>query len=204
MRRLRFTLYGLLCFGVLSAAAVSADIYKYSDAFGNITLTDRPMKGNVKLLKVYRGLGQTRSGGSFDAELYRKNRKRYSPLIDKVAERESLQPELLHAVVTVESAYNPQAVSAKGAVGLMQLMPDTAKRYGVENIHDPVENVQAGASYLKDLLEEFDQDLKLALAAYNAGENAVRRYGNQIPPFPETQTYVRKVIGLYGQSYQAR
>ena len=155
------------------------------------------MKGNVKLLKVYRGFGQTKSRGSFDAQSYRKNRKQYSPLIEEVAQQERLQPELLHAVVSVESAYDPEAVSPKGAVGLMQLMPSTAKRYGVENIRDPEENVQAGANYLKDLLEEFDQDLKLALAAYNAGENAVRRYGNRIPPFPETQRYVSKVMGLY-------
>ena len=101
----RMLLVGLL----MAAAPVSAEIYKYRDAQGLIHLTDRPMKGDVRLLKVYRGYGHKRSGGSFNAERYRKNRKRYSPLIDEVAQQEKLQPNLLHAVVSVESAYDPEA-----------------------------------------------------------------------------------------------
>ena len=96
-----------------------------------------------------------------------------------------------------ESAYQPDAVSHKGAVGLMQLMPGTAERYGVSDRHDPVQNLSGGTRYLRDLLEMFDNDLQLALAAYNAGENAVIRYGNKIPPYNETQGYVRKVIRFY-------
>ena len=98
---------------------------------------------------------------------------------------------------TAESAFNPNALSRAGASGLMQLMPDTARRYGVRNIFDPVENVHGGVRYLKDLLAMFNGDMKLALAGYNAGENAVIRAGNRVPPYPETQNYVPKVIDIY-------
>ena len=104
-----------------------------------------------------------------------------------------LEPALLHAVISAESAYNPQARSPKGARGLMQLMPDTARRFGVSDPDDPTENLHGGARYLRWLLDSFT-DLRLALAAYNAGEGAVQRYGNAIPPYPETRTYVRRVI----------
>jgi soluble lytic murein transglycosylase-like protein len=100
-------------------------------------------------------------------------------------------------VITAESAYDPDAVSSAGAVGLMQLMPGTAQRYGVANRRDPVANVAGGTRYLRDLLEMFDQNLVLAIAAYNAGENAVLEYGRRIPPYKETETYVRRVLKYY-------
>ena len=110
---------------------------------------------------------------------------------------------LLHALITIESVYDPNAESRAGAVGLMQLMPATAKRYGVTNRHNPVANLSGGTRYLKDLLIRFDSNLELALAGYNAGENAVERYGNKIPPFDETQEYVRKVMQLYTEASPA-
>jgi soluble lytic murein transglycosylase-like protein len=100
-------------------------------------------------------------------------------------------------VVQAESAYNSKAVSTAGAMGLMQLMPATAERYGVADVWDPRQNLNGGARYLRDLLDMFKNNLKLALAAYNAGESAVMKYGNRIPPYPETQNYVRKVIDFY-------
>jgi soluble lytic murein transglycosylase-like protein len=100
-------------------------------------------------------------------------------------------------VITVESGYNPSAVSRAGAVGLMQLMPETAKRYNVTNRHDPEQNIHAGAQYLSDLLRMFDNNLQLAIAAYNAGEQAVMKYGNRIPPYRETLAYVPKVMSFY-------
>ena len=118
-------------------------------------------------------------------------------MIEKVAQRTNLKPELLHAVVRAESAYDPKALSKKGARGLMQLMPATADRYGVNDSWDPEQNLDGGARYLRDLLDMFDQNLKLAVAAYNAGENAVKKYGNTIPPYPETRQYVRKVVTFY-------
>jgi soluble lytic murein transglycosylase-like protein len=97
----------------------------------------------------------------------------------------------------VESGFNPHAVSKKGAVGLMQLLPATARRYGVQNMNDPEQNIRAGAHYLRDLLARFDSNLELALAAYNAGEEAVERYGRHVPPFRETMSYVPSVMKVY-------
>lgn len=121
-------------------------------------------------------------------------RSRYEDLIEATAHRYGLLPELLHAVIRTESAYQPDALSHAGACGLMQLMPGTAERFRVGDIWNPAENIEGGAAYLRFLLDLFENDLRLALAGYNAGENAVKRYGNQIPPYPETQNYVRKVM----------
>ena len=115
-------------------------------------------------------------------------------IVLKVAQEVDVSPHLLHAVIAVESAYDARAVSPKGAQGLMQLMPATSQRFGVTDPFDPHENVRGGARYLKTLLAQFNGDLQLTLAAYNAGENAVVRYGNRVPPFAETQKYVPKVI----------
>lgn len=123
--------------------------------------------------------------------------QRYRPLIDDVARQHALDPMLIHAVVQVESAYRPEAVSGKGAVGLMQLMPATAARFGQTALYDPRANLQAGAAYLDWLMNRFGGRLDLALAAYNAGEGAVARYGNAIPPYAETRDYVRKVMAHY-------
>lgn len=122
---------------------------------------------------------------------------RFRELVSATAQRNSLDPRLLHALIAVESGYNPEAVSPKGAVGLMQLMPGTARRYGIQDPRDPLQNLQAGARYLSDLLRMFDNDVSLALAAYNAGEQAVIRHGRRIPPYPETTAYVPKVLALY-------
>ncbi len=116
----------------------------------------------------------------------------YDPFIRRVARETGLSVGLIKAVARVESDFNPHAVSPKGAQGLMQLMPATAAQYGVNDAFDPMENLRAGAVHLRSLLDEFDGDLDSALAAYNAGSSAVRRYGG-IPAFPETQDYVRRV-----------
>src|SRR5450432_2399928 len=109
----------------------------------------------------------------------------------------SVEPNLLRAVIVVESGFNSRAVSKRGAVGLMQLMPATATRFGVSNLFDPRQNVHAGARYLKFLIDRFGQNVRLALAAYNAGEEAVDRNGGQIPPFSETMAYVPRVLKIY-------
>jgi soluble lytic murein transglycosylase-like protein len=125
------------------------------------------------------------------------DRKHYTPLVSAVARELELDPALLHAVITVESGYNPRARSPKGAIGLMQLMPDTARRYDVADIWDPRDNLRGGARYLRDLLALFNNNLSLALAAYNAGEGAVAQHGNKIPPFAETLSYVPRVLQQY-------
>ncbi len=184
---------------MLLAQLVSAEIiYHYVDAKGDTYFTDHPLRGGYKLKGTR---GSPRPVASYDAKNAEQNRRRYSPMITAAARRLNLQPELLHAVVRAESAYDPRAISRVGAVGLMQLMPGTAQRYGVSRRgrYDPEQNLKAGAHYLRDLLREFKFDLRLALAAYNAGENAVKRYGNKIPPYPETQRYVRKVLAFYNQ-----
>jgi soluble lytic murein transglycosylase-like protein len=109
--------------------------------------------------------------------------------VDRIAAEQSLSPELLHSVIKVESNYNPYAVSPKGAQGLMQLIPATARRFGVENAFNPLDNIQGGAKYLRYLLDLYNGDFRLALAAYNAGEQAVAKYGG-VPPYPETQNYL--------------
>ena len=112
--------------------------------------------------------------------------------VEAIAATQSLPPRLVHSVIKVESNYNPLAVSSKGAQGLMQLMPATARRFGVANAFDPVDNIQGGAKYLRYLLDLYRGDYPLALAAYNAGEGAVAKYGT-VPPYPETQNYLKLV-----------
>jgi len=134
------------------------------------------------------------------------NVKRYEPLIVRYAKQHKVDVALVKAVVAVESAYEPTAVSSKGALGLMQIIPETAERYGVtqdakrtleEKLFDPAINLSIGTRYLRDLLELFADDLTLALAAYNAGEATVQRYDNQVPPYPETMEFVKLVTQFY-------
>lgn len=125
------------------------------------------------------------------------NTPQLESLIDQIAKEEGMDPSLLRAVVKVESAFDANAISPKGAVGLMQLMPDTARDLGVRNRYNPEQNLRGGAKYLRQLLDQFSS-LRLALAAYNAGPGAVGQYGG-IPPYAETRQYVHKVLASYGQ-----
>jgi len=122
-------------------------------------------------------------------------RQRYAALIDGEARRQGLDPALVHAVIRAESSYRPRARSPAGACGLMQLMPATAARFGVTDLWEPAENIRGGVTYLRFLMDRFDGDLRLVLAAYNAGEGAVAKYADQIPPYRETQQYVHRVLG---------
>lgn len=181
---------------LLSACALpaAADVYKYVDKYGRVYLTDRPDHGGYKLLvKTWKGWTE-RPSARID---WKANRKRFAEDIEGAAERYGLPVSLLHAVIAAESWYDPQAVSRAGAVGLMQLMPATAERYGVRDRTNPGQNVDGGSRYLRDLLAMFDNNLTLAIAAYNAGENAVIGHGYQIPPYEETQHYVKKVLQFY-------
>jgi len=126
-----------------------------------------------------------------------RNQLPYAELVNQAAQSAAVDPDLLHAVMAVESGYNPAAISPRGARGLMQLMPDTARQFGVTDPHDPGQNILAGARYLGQLLKVFDQEIPLALAAYNAGPGAVQRHGRKIPPYAETQTYVPRVLARY-------
>ncbi len=169
-----------------------ADAYQYVDKKGHTHLTSYPMGKGYKLVRKIKTSRKTARHNT----KWRRNKAKYNHLVHKYALKYKLDPQLLHAIIQVESAYNPAAISSKGAIGLMQLMPDTAKRYGIKNRLDPKQNIHAGAHYLHDLLKLFNNNLKLAVASYNAGENAVKRYG-KIPPYKETQQYVKKVFKLY-------
>jgi soluble lytic murein transglycosylase-like protein len=129
--------------------------------------------------------------------------KRYKKNVAKIAKKYDLEPALIHAVISAESQYDAAAVSMRGAAGLMQLMPETADRYKVGNVFDPDQNLLGGARYLRYLLKLFDGNLELALAAYNAGENAVIRHGRKIPPYRQTANYVPKVLAYY-KKYQQK
>jgi len=185
-------------FAALTVASLEAraDIYSFTDERGVVHFTNIPgLDRRYKLIRREAGSSIPRSGQAWmpsEADI-----RRFSSIVDVAAKSHGIEPALVHAVITAESGFNPNALSRKGASGLMQLMPDTARRYGVRNIFDPVENIHGGVRYLRDLLAMFNGDMRLALAGYNAGENAVIRAGNRVPPYVETQNYVPKVIDLY-------
>jgi soluble lytic murein transglycosylase-like protein len=185
----------IACLLAASAAAAHAKIYTYLDADGVRHYTDVPDNNRYRLL-VLSPHDRTAAGDRYDTMLLAKAGQ-YDSIIEKAAISASVEPNLLRAVIVVESGFNSRAVSKRGAVGLMQLMPATATRFGVSNPYDPRENVHAGARYLKFLIDRFGQNVRLALAAYNAGEEAVDRNGGQIPPFSETMAYVPRVLKIY-------
>jgi soluble lytic murein transglycosylase-like protein len=194
MLNTKFTIIFIAILSLLSLPS-HADIYKYVDKHGRIILTDKPRhSGYKRLVKTWKGWEEYIPPKNFN---WQKNQKKYDATIRSVAKIYKLPHTLLHAVITAESSYNPNAISKAGAVGLMQLMPETAKQFGVKNRKNPRENIYGGTRYLRYLLKLFNNDLKLVLAAYNAGEGTVKRYGNKIPPYKETQNYVKKVIKYY-------
>ena len=171
-----------------------ADLYKKVDENGRAYFTDKPEGSGFKLVM------RTPKKGTIAYKNFQQNRRQLAPLIRQQAREFKVDPALVMAVIHAESAYDKDAVSKAGAVGLMQLMPATAKRFGVHNRTNAAQNVKGGVKYLRYLLEMFQFNLKLALAAYNAGESAVLKYGNNIPPYPETENYVEKVVAYY-QNY---
>jgi soluble lytic murein transglycosylase-like protein len=189
--------YALAVLAVCTASISSASppIYKYVDADGVAHFTDVPDSGRYRLF-VLSPTGLTRSGDHYDPRLLALA-TRYDAIIEAEAKSAAVEPNLLRAVIVVESGFNSRAVSNRGAVGLMQLMPATATRFGVSNRYDPRQNVRGGARYLGFLISRFRQNVRLALAAFNAGEDAVERYSEQIPPYVETLEYVPKVLRIY-------
>jgi soluble lytic murein transglycosylase-like protein len=175
-----------------------ADIYAYTDTAGGLHYSNVPSDQRyVRVMSEPREPPRRRPGVSAEPADWRRRAAVYSGLIDDAARRAKVQPALLCAVIAVESAFDPNAISIKGAQGLMQLRPGTARRYGVQRPFDPAENLRGGARYLGDLLNRYGNDMELALAAYNAGEDAVDRHGRTIPPFAETRAYVPAVLRLY-------
>jgi soluble lytic murein transglycosylase-like protein len=182
------------------AEPARATVYTFTDASGITHFTNVPsdpryagMARAPYRVSAYKSV-KTSSG-------YPAASDRYAPLVEKVAREHSVDRALLQAMIAAESGFDPYAVSPKGAIGLMQLMPETARRYGVRNPYDPADNIRGGAKYLRDLMRKFNNDLSLTLAAYNAGEDAIIQYGHRIPPYRETLQYVPRVLTLY-REYQ--
>lgn len=196
----------VMSLALLASTGAVADVYKYVDDSGHVFYTDEPRHKLFKLIiktPPIRRHATPSSAPLYTNMSFRRNsysavnKARYNDMIADAAQRHQVDEKLLHAVIQAESSYNPSAISSAGAVGLMQLMPGTARRFGVTDRVNPDQNVDGGTKYLKHLINMFGPRLDLAIAAYNAGENAVIRHNNSIPPYRETQDYVRQVLALY-------
>nr|CRH07289.1 Putative GH23 : lytic transglycosylase [Candidatus Magnetococcus massalia] len=195
MMHLRFITLSAIALLIVWAAPAQAEIYSFVDSNGVIHLTDRPQDPRYnRYARIEQDGRRVRPKLS-----YRRSTTLYNGTIKQAARRYGLEPALVRAVIRVESDFDPNTVSHKGAVGLMQLMPGTARMYGVKDSTDPTANIYAGSKHLRYLLKKFRNDLTLSLAAYNAGEGTVARYGNRIPPYRETRNYVTKVLRFYRQ-----
>lgn len=174
------------------ASPASAQIYSWRDADGKLVLSDRPRadQGSMTTYAV-KGAATVRATKPLVPSA---KSALYDASINEHSLRMGVSADLVRAVIQVESAFNPKAVSTKGAMGLMQLMPATARELGVVNPFEPHENIRGGVAYLKQLLNRYDQKVELALAAYNAGMGNVEKYGD-VPPFKETRNYVNKITG---------
>jgi hypothetical protein len=180
-----FTLY----FAVLPAHSVYADIFKYVDEEGVLHLTNVPSLPNAKYVLI---LKEKRILFRPDIDV-----GKFDQIITSAADKYKIDSALIKAVIKAESNFNHQAISPVGARGLMQLMPATASHLQVEDTFHPGKNIEGGTRYLRYLLNVYQGNLSLALAAYNAGEGAVAKYNNRIPPFRETQNYVNRVLNFY-------
>jgi len=170
-----------------------------SSAVAQVHLVVRP--DGKKVISNFGGSSSAHAGDLRWLARQRNRRSPYDPFIERYSLQYGVDPVLVRAVIQVESDFNARCVSNKGARGLMQLMPETARRYGVTSIFDPEQNIKGGVRYLGDLLQLFHDDLPRALAAYNAGENAVLKYAG-IPPYAETGTYIKRALTVYyGQPY---
>lgn len=197
-------LLALLWLGLLAPFATAlADIYVARAADGTLILTNLPRQGE-RYLQVFREGAVAHGSLVRPQSAQLAGQRPYADLVERAAQRHDLPPALLHAVIQAESAYDPQALSPKGAAGLMQLMPDTAVELGVGDVWSPAQNIDGGARYLRQLLNRFDQDLTLAVAAYNAGPGAVLRSGRRVPAYAETQRYVPHVLLEYRRLQDGR
>jgi len=179
---------------VLLPIPARAQIYAWRDVNGTLVLSDRRLSDGAQTYAVpdapgIRATTPLASTGGEDFE----------PLVQEHARRQSLRPELVRAVIQVESGFNPRARSPRGAMGLMQLMPTTARELGVRDAYDPADNIRAGCAYLRRLIDRYDGNEELALAAYNAGAQAVDRHGGKVPPYRDTRDYVKKVGAIDAQ-----
>ena len=187
---------------LLVPASANAQIYSWRDASGHLVLANAPRTGEGQIVPSY---PVSKSETIRTTSRVASDRVRmYDGLIIENARKHDVRPDLVRAVVQVESAYNPYARSSKGAAGLMQLMPATAQQFGVKNAFSPEENLRAGVAYLRQLLDRYENNEELALAAYNAGPNAVDKYGEKVPPYAETRNYVARINGITARPIERR
>jgi len=206
INRTRPAVLAALCL-TLAPASAGAQIYSWRDANGHLVLgnTPRPGAGAAGAGQVVRSYPVPQSDAIRTTNRVTSDRvKMYEGLITEHARLNDVRPELVRAVVQVESAYNPYARSPKGASGLMQLMPATAVQFGVKNAFNPEENLRAGVKYLRELLNRYANNEELALAAYNAGPKAVAKYGEKVPPYKETKNYVMRINGISAKPIERR
>jgi soluble lytic murein transglycosylase-like protein len=183
----------------------NAQIYTYRDTNGRLVLANKPGPAADSVGPDQQPSPVATPDSERKVSPATRDRKlMYEGLITEHARINDVRPELVRAVVQVESAYNPYAISPKGAQGLMQLMPGTANQFGVRNAFNPEENVRAGVAYLRQLLDKYDNDEELALAAYNAGPNAVDKYGQTVPPYRETKNYVAQINQMTSRPIERR
>ncbi len=192
--------FALVCAAALLTTPADAQIYAWRDANGTLVLSDRKLDEGATTYAVPAETG-IRSTRPLAARVVLES---FEPFIREHAFRQALRPDLVRAVIQVESGFNPLARSTKGAMGLMQLMPATARELGIDDPYDPWENIRGGTIYLRRLIERYNGNEELALAAYNAGSAAVDRYGRAVPPYRETRDYVKKVGSATGLSKIAR
>jgi soluble lytic murein transglycosylase-like protein len=193
-------LLALLTGALLAGESAWADIFAFTDERGVVHYTNVPNDTRYKVVMVtpvalMGPAGEPSPRIRLDILLHRI--EPYAQMIERAAEASSLEPALVRAVLVAESGGDPKALSRRGAQGLMQLMPATARQYGVRNVFDPEENIRAGSRYLRDLAARYGNDLQLVLAAYNAGPAAVDSHGGKVPPWKETLDYVPRVLGIY-------
>jgi hypothetical protein len=183
---------------VMYSGAAGADVYGFVEGGRvSVVISDSPPADPRYMLYKKGTVDPSNAMPDEPSGAERPEPAKYRSHILAAARATKVDAALIRAVISVESGYNPSARSSAGAVGLMQLMPETARRYGVKDRLDPAQNINGGARYLRDLKVMFDGDLKLVLAAYNAGEEAVMKYGRRIPPFRETEAYIPKVLNHY-------
>lgn len=207
---MKTTLFFLLTVLSLCTANARAEIWGFVDENGEAHMADRKIDSRYHLFQRGNEVNNSQeptvaptSGKLPNANPVRiaeRHVEPYRKLVASAAAETRVDPKLLHAIISVESGYQPKAVSPKGAVGLMQVMPGTGARFGVRQLANPKENIKAGARYVKFLLGMFNNNLPLVIAAYNAGEGAVQKYRNRIPPYRETQNYVARVLASYRYS----